>query len=317
MSDQITVFDRATVRRHRDRAAAELGTFDFLFRESALRLADRLDDISRTFPVALDLGCHGGELAAALSPKPGIETLIQADLSPAMARRAGGRAVVMDEEFLPFAPGSLDAVLTNLSLHWVNDLPGTLLQLRHALKPDGLLLGAMLGGETLHELRHCLTQAEVETEGGLSPRVSPFADSPDVGALLQRAGLPCRLSIAKSSRSVTRTRSSCWPICAAWVKPTLSPSAAKASPAVRHSCAPCRFTSKRTEAMMAVCQRHSISSGCTLGRRTKANRSRYGPAAPPCGWPMRSTPKKSALASSRAATRVWGCNSQRLSSAAR
>lgn len=138
--------------------------------------------------MALNLGCHGGELAAALSPKPGIETLIQADLSHAMAQRAGGLAATVDEEFLPFARESLDAVLSNLSLHWVNDLPGALLQIRHALKPDGLFLAAMLGGETLRELRHCLTQAEVEIEGGLSPRVSPFADSPDVGALLQRAG---------------------------------------------------------------------------------------------------------------------------------
>ncbi|EKV32907.1 SAM-dependent methyltransferase, BioC [Caenispirillum salinarum AK4] len=188
MSDQMTVFDRATVRRHRDRAAAGLDAFDFLFRESAHRLADRLDDMTRTFPVALDLGCHGGELAAALSPKTGIETLVQADLSPAMAGRAGGLAVTMDEEFLPFAQGSLDAVLSNLSLHWVNDLPGALLQIRHALKPDGLFLAGVLGGETLHELRHCLTQAEVEVEGGLSPRVSPFADGPDLGSLLQRAG---------------------------------------------------------------------------------------------------------------------------------
>lgn len=188
MSDQMTVFDRTTVRRHRDRAAAGLDAFDFLFRESALRLTDRLDDITRTFPLMLDLGCHGGEIARALTPKTGVETLIQADLSPAMACRAGGVSLCADEEFLPFARESLDAVVTNLSLHWVNDLPGTLLQIRHALKPDGLFLGAMLGGETLHELRHCLTQAEVEVEGGLSPRVSPFTDSPDLGGLLQRAG---------------------------------------------------------------------------------------------------------------------------------
>lgn len=182
------VFDRASVRRHRDRAAPALDRFDFLFRESAHRLADRLDDISRTFPVAVDLGCHGGELGNALSAKPGIETLVQCDVSPAMARRAGGLAVACDEEFLPLGDGTVDAVLSNLSLHWVNDLPGALIQIRRALKADGLFLGAMLGGETLHELRHCLTQAEVQVEGGLSPRVSPFADSRDVGALLQRAG---------------------------------------------------------------------------------------------------------------------------------
>lgn len=183
------VFDRATVRRHRDRAAPRLEGFDFLFREVATRLADRLGDITRTFPVAADIGCHGGTLADALNrDKAGIETLVQTDLSPAMARRAGGLAVAADEEFLPFGAHSLDAVFSNLSLHWVNDLPGALIQIRQALKPDGLFLAAMLGGETLHELRHCLTEAEVALEGGLSPRISPFADSPDVGALLQRAG---------------------------------------------------------------------------------------------------------------------------------
>ncbi|GAA0594843.1 methyltransferase domain-containing protein [Caenispirillum bisanense] len=188
MSDPIRIFDRATVRRHRDRAAPRLGDYDFLFRETASRLADRLEDVARDFPLVADIGCHGGEMAAAIRGRRGVETIIQTDLSPAMARCAGGLCVAADEEFLPLRDGSLDAVVSNLSLHWVNDLPGTLVQIRRALKPDGLLLAAMLGGETLYELRQCLTQAEVAVEGGLSPRVSPFTDSRDLGALLQRAG---------------------------------------------------------------------------------------------------------------------------------
>lgn len=188
MSDLMQIFDRATVRRHRDRAARRLGEYDFLFRESAHRLADRLEDVARDFPLVADIGCHGGELADAIDGRRGIETIVRADLSPAMARRAGGLAVAADEEFLPFADASFDAIVSNLSLHWVNDLPGALIQIRRALKPDGLFLGAMLGGETLYELRQCLTQAEVAVEGGLSPRVSPFTDSRDLGALLQRAG---------------------------------------------------------------------------------------------------------------------------------
>lgn len=191
MTDAMNVFDRRLVRRHRDRAAADFGAHDFLFREVAERLADRLDDVRRKFPVALDLGCHGGEIARVLRGRGGIETLIQCDLSPAMARRAadnGRPTLVADEELLPIAAESCDLVLSNLSLHWVNDLPGCLLQLRRCLKPDGLFLAAMLGGDTLGELRQAMTEAELVETGGASPRVSPFADLRDAGSLLQRAG---------------------------------------------------------------------------------------------------------------------------------
>jgi SAM-dependent methyltransferase len=201
MADPIRIFDRALVRKRRDRAAPNFSHHDFLVRESAERLADRLQDITRTFPLALDLGCHTGELADTLNGRGGIETLVQCDLSPAMARRAAmnGRATVAaDDEWLPFAEGSFDLVLSNLSLHWVNDLPGTLVQIRRILKPDGLFLGAMLGGETLKELRRSLAEAEVEVEGGLSPRVSPFADVRDLGSLLQRAGFA--LPVADADR---------------------------------------------------------------------------------------------------------------------
>jgi SAM-dependent methyltransferase len=191
MTHEMNVFDRRLVRRNRDRAAAGLGAHDFLFREVAERLADRLDDVTRRFPRALDLGCHGGELAAVLRGRGGIETLVQCDLSPAMARRAqtnGNVTLVADEEALPFAPESFDLVISNLSLHWVNDLPGCLLQIRQCLKPDGLFLAAMLGGDTLAELRQALIEAELAESGGVSPRVSPFADLRDAGGLLQRAG---------------------------------------------------------------------------------------------------------------------------------
>jgi NADH dehydrogenase [ubiquinone] 1 alpha subcomplex assembly factor 5 len=190
MSEDIAPFDRIAVRRHRDRAARGLGAHDFLFAEAAERLADRLDDIRRRFPLALDLGCHDGVLARTLKGRGGIETLIQMDLSPAMARCAArfGPALAGDEERLPFARAQLDAILSCLSLHWVNDLPGALIQARQALKPDGLFLAAMLGGGTLNELRHALLQGEMDAVGGASPRVSPFAELRDAAALLQRAG---------------------------------------------------------------------------------------------------------------------------------
>lgn len=118
----------------------------------------------------------------------GIETIVQCDISEAMIRAAPGLRLVSDEEALPFGDGSFDIVTSLLSLHWVNDLPGSLVQIRRILRPDGLLLAALLGGETLKELRRSLADAEIANEGGLSPRVSPFADVRDVGNLLQRAG---------------------------------------------------------------------------------------------------------------------------------
>jgi SAM-dependent methyltransferase len=188
MSDALAVFDRRIVRLHRDRAAATLPDHDFLLREMAERLVDRLDDVRRTFPVVLDLGCHRGVLAEALGKRDDLRTLVQCDLSAAMVREAPGLPVVADEEALPFASATFDLVISLLSLHWVNDLPGALLQIRQALKPDGLFLAAMFGGETLIELRRALASAEIASEGGLSPRISPFADVRDAGNLLQRAG---------------------------------------------------------------------------------------------------------------------------------
>lgn len=182
------VFDRASVRRHRDRAATGLAQYDFLLREVADRLADRLLDFARPFPMALDLGCHDGTFAAVSQGRGGIEHLVQTDLSPAMLSSAKGHRVVCDEEFLPFATGRFDLVLSNLTLHWINDLPGALVQIRHALKPDGLFLAAILGEETLTELRQSLLAAEAEVSGGASPRVSPFATLRDAGSLMQRAG---------------------------------------------------------------------------------------------------------------------------------
>lgn len=196
MTEIMHIFNRQALRQHRDRAAtAGLDQHDFLFRESAERLTDRLADISRLFPLALDLGCHGGDIARNLQGRGGIETLIQSDLSRQMLNLATGvdtpipsLGVLSDEEFLPFRDQSFDLIISNLNLHWVNDLPGALMQIRRALKPDGLFLAVMFGTETLYELRHSLSEAEVAIEGGLSPRVSPFADLKTLGGLLQRAG---------------------------------------------------------------------------------------------------------------------------------
>ncbi|MCZ6885614.1 MAG: methyltransferase domain-containing protein [Alphaproteobacteria bacterium] len=192
MSDTAAPFDRRAVRAHRDRAAAKFSERDFLFRETADRLMDRLGDIRRKFPVLLDLGCHAGDLGARLKARDGAAHIVQCDLSPKMAGAARDRngiaTIAADEEALPFAPSSFDLITSNLSLHWVNDLPGALLQARKALKPDGLFLGCLLGGTTLSALRAAFMEAELSQEGGVSPRVSPFADVRDGGDLMARAG---------------------------------------------------------------------------------------------------------------------------------
>jgi SAM-dependent methyltransferase len=179
------VFDRRAVRRHRDRAARTVDIVAEVLRDAAERLLERLDDTTQRFTQALDVGGRG--VVAPLLRARGVE-VVSCDLSPAMAALNGGAAVAADEEFLPFGLGSFDLVVASLSLHWVNDLPGALIQLRLALRPGGLLLASLPALGTLAELRQALTEAEVLLTGGAAPRVSPFVELRDCATLLQRAG---------------------------------------------------------------------------------------------------------------------------------
>jgi len=185
LMDSMLVFDRLAVRRHRERAAKTVNQVADVLRDAAERLVDRLDDTSRRFTDALDVGGRGA--VAPLLRARGMQ-VISCDLSPAMAALNGGPCAAVDEECLPFAPGSFDLIVASLSLHWINDLPGALLQLRQALRPEGLLLASLPALGTLSELRSALTEAEVELAGGASPRVSPFPELRDCAHLLQRAG---------------------------------------------------------------------------------------------------------------------------------
>lgn len=187
----IRIFDRQRHARLRSRAAPGFAGYRFLLETAGEALADRLQDVTRRFPRALDLGCHDGTLGRLLAGRGGIETMVQCDLAEPLARQAdapGCPALVADEELLPFAEGAFDLVLSNLSLHWTNDLPGALLQIRRALKPDGLFLATMFGADTLTELRDCLLAAENAIAGGAHARVAPFAELRDAAGLLQRAG---------------------------------------------------------------------------------------------------------------------------------
>ncbi|ERN05474.1 hypothetical protein AMTR_s00007p00251400 [Amborella trichopoda] len=194
------VFDRDLKRKQRDRAAWLADPSDSFVDSVTDNLLDRLQDCRRTFPTAL---CLGGSLTSVkrlLRGRGAIETLIMMDTSHDMIKRCMEVEVdsshsnletfyvIGDEEFLPVKECSLDLIVSCLGLHWTNDLPGAMIQGRLALKPDGLFLAAVLGGETLKELRIACTVAQMEREGGISPRMSPLAQVRDAGNLLTRAG---------------------------------------------------------------------------------------------------------------------------------
>lgn len=180
MSDQPFVFDRGLVRSRLARALAS-GYPDFLLARATADLDERLGAVLRRFPVAIDLG----------TPLPLMREVLlsRSDRLWRLTEAEGADGdVVGDLEQPPLAPASVDLAASLLALHAVNDLPGALIQIRRALRPDGLFIGCLLGGRSLQELRAALLAAEAETTGGVSPRVAPFADLRDMGSLLQRAG---------------------------------------------------------------------------------------------------------------------------------
>lgn len=180
MSDQPFVFDRGLVRSRLARAIAS-GYPDFLLARATADLDERLGAVLRRFPVAIDL----------CTPLPLMREVLLARSDRVWRLTEAGGAdgdLVGDLEQPPLAPASVDLAASLLALHAVNDLPGALIQIRRALRPDGLFIGCLLGGRSLQELRAALLAAEAETTGGVSPRVAPFADLRDMGSLLQRAG---------------------------------------------------------------------------------------------------------------------------------
>ena len=189
MSSNPAIFDRKLLRLRQARARA-LGPETFLVDRIAEELGERLSAVLRQFERAADVGTPTDAVRRALAASGKVAAVYGAD------------SVIADEEALPFADGSLDLVVSALSMQFVNDLPGTLIQIRRALKPDGLLLAALLGGDTLIELREAFAEAEAEIEGGVSPRVAPFADVRVLGALLQRAGFA--LPVVDSDRLTVR-----------------------------------------------------------------------------------------------------------------
>ena len=206
------VFDRPLKCRQRDSSIklVDSNDYDYLRKEIAERIVDRLDDITKTFPIGLDVSCHKGHIFKSLLQREslispglcvgGLTTLVQCDMSveaikaiPISEAESGPlklktHVLVADEESLPFEPNSYDIVFSSLGLHWVNDLPSTLKQIKLMLKPDGVFIGCLLGGSTLHELKRSFYLAELERKGGLSYHISPMVRPSDVAGLLQGAG---------------------------------------------------------------------------------------------------------------------------------
>ena len=192
MNNNPKIFDRQVLRQHRDRASKTLLQHDFLFQEAVGLLNERLDD--GNFERVLELGCRGDYLKKAMRQKK-IDCYVQTDISTKMVQQAqGNRCVVVDEELLPFASHCFDLVLSALSLHWVNDLPGTLAQIHAILKPNAIMLANVFGPATLKELRQTLAEVEAQMHGGMAPRISPFADVKTLGGLMQRAGFAMPVS---------------------------------------------------------------------------------------------------------------------------
>jgi SAM-dependent methyltransferase len=190
------LFDRHAVRRYRRRALVA-GMPDFLNEAIGIEIVDRLSGILRDFPTILAHRVHPGTLSAKLKAARPASRVIISDAVP-----QPGLDIVIDEEMLPFAPQSLDCIIWVLGLEQLNDLPGTLIQIRRALRPDGVFLAAALAGDSFTELRASLIAAESEMSGGASPRVAPLVDVRDWGALLQRAGFT--LPVADTDRLTVR-----------------------------------------------------------------------------------------------------------------
>ena len=185
------LFDRDLVRLHRDRAAAHYQDYAFLKERESSHLVERLLDTTKTFDRALDIGAHDGRAAQKLVESGRVGAVEAADISSEFVNAIEARGISakrFDEEETAIESGVYDLVTSVLSLHWVNDLPGTLSRVRQSLKPDGLFLGCLFGGGTLGELRACLIEAETEISGGASARLSPLPGLQDMAALMQRAG---------------------------------------------------------------------------------------------------------------------------------
>lgn len=209
------LFDKSAIKKHRLRAINDFHHYSFLYDEVEKRLFERLLDIKKTLQKGLYLTPFHKETTS-LKDYISCENFYKAS-----SIQTGTENLICDEEVFPFKDKSLDLILSHFHLHWINDVPGYLIQLQRSLKSEGMIMGSFLGGETLKDLKDCFQQAEIEEERGLRPRFSPLIDVKDIGALLQRAGFilpvtdcdritvtyPSTLDLLKDLRGMAETNS--------------------------------------------------------------------------------------------------------------
>ncbi len=186
MSQNILIFDRELLFKKRSNTANSLNKADFLIKRSLEDILEKLDEITRDFPLILNLGCRNSYCSDQLMQRHGTKKVIETDFGYNF--NSNHTKIIADEENIPFAEGQFDLIVSILNLHTVNDLPGCLIQLKNALKPNGVLIASMFGERNLPELRETLLKTELEHLGGVSPRIMPSVEIKQLGALLQRTG---------------------------------------------------------------------------------------------------------------------------------
>ena len=186
-----SIFNRKKLIFHRNRVSKNWFKNAYIKYEASKRLNERIIELDKNFEMVLDLGSHSGELSKILNNNSKIKKIIQSELSIKLAKNAkkiNSSIINCDEENLPFKPNVFNAVISSMSLHWVNNFNNLLKNIKNILKSDGLILANFLGGETLNELKKVLISAETEILGGTSLRVSPFLDIKTAGSVLQSSG---------------------------------------------------------------------------------------------------------------------------------
>lgn len=178
------LFNRSLIRSRRERIAASFSDYDFLNREISERLIDNLHDIKMSFETILSMNLCDDTIRSYFKDV----FLINQNMAHKMLAGKYGKKVQADEDLFPYKNQCLELIISCLTLHWINDIPGSLIQIRRSLKPNGLFMGAVFGGETLFELRASMLKAGIDIRGGATPHVSPFIDIRDAGTLMQRAG---------------------------------------------------------------------------------------------------------------------------------
>jgi SAM-dependent methyltransferase len=185
LENKMIIFNRLAHKLHRDKASNKLNQHNFLLSHTLEDLVERINDHSQNYETALDLGCYDGSFSKIKSNLK-IKQLVQTDISYKMLQKTNGQRVQVDEEFLPFADNSFDLIISNLNLHWVNDLPGTMIQINRILKPKAIFAASIIGGKSLIELRKVLIEAEEKLGYSISSHISPMIDAADASSLLQR-----------------------------------------------------------------------------------------------------------------------------------